>query len=52
MIDEVDSDLSPRVEFEGMRALVTNTIMDTPVRAAALASAVLAEVSLAEEDQQ
>ena len=52
VIDEVDSDLSPRVEFEGMRALVTNTIMDTPVRAAALASAVLAEVSLAEEDQQ
>ena len=52
VIDEVDSDLSPRVESEGMEALVTNTIMDTPARAAALASAVLAEVSLAEEEQQ
>jgi hypothetical protein len=35
-----------------MRALVTDTIMDTPIKAAALASAVLAEVSLAEEEQQ
>lgn len=52
VIDEVDSELSSRIESEGMRALVTDTIMDTPIKAAALASAVLAEVSLAEEEQQ
>ena len=50
VIDEVDSELSPRIESEGMRALTTDTIMDTPIKAAALARAVLAEVSLAEEE--
>jgi len=52
VIDEVDSELSPRVEAEGIRPLVTDTIMDTPIRAAALAGAVLAEFSLNEEEQQ
>ena len=52
MIDEVDTELTPRVEAEGIRPLVTDTIMDTPIRAAALARAVLAEFSLNEEEQQ
>jgi LPPG:FO 2-phospho-L-lactate transferase len=52
VIDEVDSELSPQVESEGIRALVTDTIMDNPTRAAALAQAVLAEFSAAEEEQQ
>lgn len=52
VIDEVDSELSPQVESEGIRALVTDTIMDNPTRAAALAQAVLAEFPAAEEEQQ
>ena len=52
VIDEVDTELAPRVEAEGIRPLVTDTIMDTPIRAAALAEAVLAEFSWNEEEQQ
>ena len=52
VIDEVDTELTPRVEAEGIRPLVTDTIMDTPIRAAALAEAVLAEFSWNEEEQQ
>ena len=41
VIDHCDSDLSSRVEAEGLRPVVTNTIMSDPHRATALAKAVL-----------
>ncbi len=52
VIDQKDSELALRVQSEGMQPFVTDTIMDTPDRAAALAQAVLAEISLSEEEQQ
>lgn len=41
VIDEQDAALAPRVEAEGVRAVVAPTIMSTTARAAALAEAVL-----------
>ena len=41
VIDHCDSDLSSRVEAEGLRPVVTDAIMSDPNRAAALARAVL-----------
>lgn len=41
VIDTADADLADAVEAEGIRAIVTDTIMSTPQRSAALASAVL-----------
>jgi LPPG:FO 2-phospho-L-lactate transferase len=45
VIDEVDAHLAPAVEAVGMRCVVTDTIMKTPARAAALARTVLGAVS-------
>jgi LPPG:FO 2-phospho-L-lactate transferase len=42
VIDVADSELAPQVEGEGMRCVVTDTVMATPARAAALAATVLA----------
>ncbi len=42
VIDEADAGLADAVEAEGMRCVVTNTIMSDPGRATALAEAVLA----------
>lgn len=42
VIDDIDAALAPRVELNGMRAVVADTIMSDPVRAAAVASATLA----------
>ena len=52
VIDQQDSELAPRVQSEGMRVLVTDTIMDTRDRAAALAEAALGEILLSGEDKQ
>ena len=41
VVDEVDHALAPLVEAEGMRCVVTDTIMKTPERAAALARVTL-----------
>ena len=41
VVDEVDRALAPLVEAEGMRCVVTDTIMKTPERAAALARVTL-----------
>ncbi len=41
VIDEVDAGLSSRIESEGIRTLVTDTIMSDPERAAHLAKATL-----------
>jgi len=51
IIDQKDSELASRIRSEGVRTLVTNTIMDTPDRAAALAQEVLRESSLFGEEQ-
>ncbi len=42
VVDDSDAALAPEVEAEGMRCVVTPTIMSTPERAAALARTVLA----------
>ena len=52
VIDQKDSALTSQVQSEGMRAAVTDTIMDTPERAAALAQTALAEISLFGEEQK
>ena len=52
VIDQKDSALTSQVQSEGMRAVVTDTIMDTPERAAALAQTALAEISLFGEEQK
>ena len=41
VIDEVDRSLAPEVEAEGLRCVVTDTVMRTPDVAAALGAAVL-----------
>ncbi|HEX7097561.1 MAG TPA: 2-phospho-L-lactate transferase [Acidimicrobiales bacterium] len=41
VVDEADAHLAPAVEAEGVRCVVTDTIMASPERAAALASVVL-----------
>ena len=41
VIDELDADLAPAVEAEGMRCVVTQTIMSNPTTSAALGRAVL-----------
>ena len=41
VIDDVDAALAPAIEDEGLRCIVTDTIMTSPERAAALASSVL-----------
>ncbi len=41
VIDEADAALAPAVEAEGMRCVVTPTVMTGPAEAAALAGAVL-----------
>ncbi|MHB8219234.1 MAG: 2-phospho-L-lactate transferase [Acidimicrobiales bacterium] len=41
VIDVADADLAPRVEEEGMKCVVTDTVMSTPERAASLAKVVL-----------
>lgn len=43
VIDEADADSAAAVEAEGMRCVVTPTIMNTPQRAAALARVVIGE---------
>ena len=52
VIDQQDSELAPRVQSEGMRVLVTDTIMDTRDRAAALAEAALGEILISGEGKQ
>lgn len=42
VVDQADASLAPAVEAEGMRALVTPTVMSSPAAAAALARAVIA----------
>ena len=42
VIDEADAALAPEVEAEGMRCVVTPTIMSSPERSAALARTILA----------
>ena len=44
VIDQVDAGLSGRIEAEGTRAVVTDTIMSDPERAAALAKSTLDSV--------
>ena len=44
VIDQLDAKLSARIEAEGMRALITDTIMSDPDRAAALAKSTLESV--------
>ena len=44
VIDEADAALAPAVEAEGMRCIVTPTVMSGPAEAAALAGAVLGAV--------
>jgi LPPG:FO 2-phospho-L-lactate transferase len=46
VIDDIDRALAPRIEELGMRAVVTNTIMSTPERAARLANVVLTALSV------
>jgi len=41
VIDEADADLAAAVEAEGMRCVVTQTVMDSPEAAAALAKTVV-----------
>lgn len=41
VLDEADAHLAPKVEGEGLRAVVAPTVMSTPARAAALAQVVL-----------
>ena len=45
VIDTVDADLAPRVEAEGMRCVVTDTVMSRPGNAAALARTCLGQRS-------
>jgi LPPG:FO 2-phospho-L-lactate transferase len=45
VVDEADRDLAPAVEAEGMRCLVTNTIMRSPTDAAALTATALGAVT-------
>ena len=45
VVDEADAHLADAVEAEGMRCVVTDTIMSSPERAAALASVVLEAVA-------
>ncbi len=52
VIDQKDSALTSQVQSEGMRAAVTDTIMDTPERAAALAQTTLAQISLFGEEKK
>ncbi|MDG2111786.1 MAG: 2-phospho-L-lactate transferase [Actinomycetota bacterium] len=42
VIDDVDAELAPQVELNGMRAVVADTIMSDPTRAAAVAESTLA----------
>ena len=44
VIDEADADLAPAVEEQGVRAVVTRSVMSTPEAARALAAATLAAV--------
>ena len=44
VIDQIDAELSVRIEAEGMRAVITDTIMSDPERAAALAKSTLESV--------
>ncbi len=46
VIDTVDAELAPAVEDEGMRCIVTDTVMRTPEVSAALATTVLSAVAL------
>ena len=46
VLDDADRALAPKVEALGMRAVVTNTIMSTPERAADLARVVLTALSV------
>ncbi|HEY1734998.1 MAG TPA: 2-phospho-L-lactate transferase CofD family protein, partial [Acidimicrobiales bacterium] len=41
VIDDVDAELAPRVEAAGLRCVVTDTMMTSPERSAALAAVVL-----------
>ncbi len=52
VIDQKASALTSQVQSEGMRAAVTDTIMDTPERAAALAQTTLAQISLFGEEKK
>jgi LPPG:FO 2-phospho-L-lactate transferase len=45
VIDEADADLAGAIEAEGLRCVVTNTVMHGPAEAKALADAVLASTS-------
>lgn len=45
VIDTVDAELAPAVEDEGMRCIVTDTVMRTPEVSAALATTVLSAVA-------
>jgi LPPG:FO 2-phospho-L-lactate transferase len=45
VIDEVDAALAPQVEANGMRAVVADTIMSDPVRAAGVARSTLAALT-------
>lgn len=45
VVDEVDAELAPAVEAEGMSCRVTRTVMSTPEVAAALARSVLEEAA-------
>jgi LPPG:FO 2-phospho-L-lactate transferase len=45
VIDDADADLAPAVEAEGVRCVVTDTIMRNPDVSAALAGEVLAAVA-------
>jgi LPPG:FO 2-phospho-L-lactate transferase len=49
VIDEADGDRAAEVEAEGLRCVVTPTVMRTPATAAALASATLAAVGVTAE---
>ena len=51
VIDEADAPLAPAVESEGMRCIVTPSIMHTPTEAAALARTALSAVDRAAVDQ-
>ena len=45
VIDVVDADLAPEVEAEGVRCVVTDTVMHTPEVAAALAKVTLEAIA-------
>jgi LPPG:FO 2-phospho-L-lactate transferase len=50
VIDEADADRVAEVEAEGIRCVVTPTVMRTPATAAALARTTLAAVGVTTED--